>query len=169
MSDHPSARADFWTSFVWIGLGGAIVYGSWTMDRLEHMHINPYTAPGLVPGVLGTVLVVCGAILAIRSLRRRAWHVGREERRTPDRAGWKRFALALALCVVYAVGMVGRGVPFWLATVLFVFAFTVLFEWPARRAAGTFGRGVVLAAIYAAGTAIAVDVVFEDLFYVRLP
>ena len=43
---QPSPRADLVSGLGWIALGGAIVYGSWTMDRLENLNINPYTAPG---------------------------------------------------------------------------------------------------------------------------
>ena len=42
------------------------------MDRLEQQHINPYTAPGLVPAALGIGIFVLGAILLVRSVRRRA-------------------------------------------------------------------------------------------------
>ena len=37
--------------------GAAIVYGSWTMDRLESLKIPLSTAPGVVPGVLGIGII----------------------------------------------------------------------------------------------------------------
>jgi putative tricarboxylic transport membrane protein len=36
----------------WIVPGIAIAVGGWRMDRLEQMHIEPWSAPGPVPGVL---------------------------------------------------------------------------------------------------------------------
>jgi hypothetical protein len=58
-------------------------------------------------------------------------------------------------------------VPFWLASALFVFAFTVVFEWdagPAGRA-----RRIVEAAAIGLGTGLAVTMIFEKLFLLRLP
>ena len=46
---------------IWIVFGSAVVYGSWTMDRLESLGIPPSTAPGLVPGLLGIGIVIFGA------------------------------------------------------------------------------------------------------------
>ena len=41
------------------------------MDRLEAQHINPYTVPGLLPGLLGLVMILLGVLLALRSWGRR--------------------------------------------------------------------------------------------------
>jgi putative tricarboxylic transport membrane protein len=68
--------------------------------------------------------------------------------------------------VLYAGVLVGR-VPFWLASALFVFAFTAAFEWnrgPERRA-----RRILEAALIGLGTGLAVTLVFEKLFLLRLP
>ena len=50
-----SPRTDFLSGFGWMGLGIAILIGSVMMDRLENQDINPYTIPGLLPGLLGIV------------------------------------------------------------------------------------------------------------------
>ena len=63
---RPSARADLYGGLFWIALGSAIAVGSWRMDRLEHMGVSFYTAPGLVPGILGLLMILCGAVLADR-------------------------------------------------------------------------------------------------------
>ena len=86
----------------------------------------------------------------------------------PDgRSMLKRVAIATALALVYTLGLVGH-VWFPAATVLFVFAFMMVFgvspEGPrplARRAA--------IAAVTAIATAAAVSLVFEQVFLVRLP
>jgi hypothetical protein len=80
-----------------------------------------------------------------------------------------RFLLAAALCVAYAAGLVGHGVPFWAATAAFVFVAILAFRWAELKAAGTVGRGVVVAAGCAIGTAAGVTLVFQELFLVRLP
>lgn len=161
----PSARADLVWSVIWLAVGAAIFYGGFAMDRLEGQNINPYTAPGLVPALLGIAIVLAGAVLLVRSLRR----LGRDAAGMPPGTSWGRLALAAALCIGYAAGLVGRGLPFWLATALFVFVAIAALEWPERRARGQTARGLAIAAACALGTAAAVTLVFQEVFLVRLP
>jgi hypothetical protein len=135
----------------WIALGAAIVYASWTMDRLERHGAALYTAPGLVPGLLGLVILVLGVMLALRA----------SPADPSVRDGWAASALVLALCLGYAAGLVGRA-PFWLATFLFITAFIALFEYPDRRR-------MALAPLYGAATSAAVTWLFQSVFLVRLP
>ncbi len=144
----------------WVLLGVAITAESWRMDRLEQQHINPWTVPGLVPGLLGAVIVVFGLVLLLRR------PVAAED--PPAAEPW-RVAAAIAITLVFGVGVVGSGVPFWLAAAGFVFSAIMIFEWPERRAAGTLARGAVNAALIAAGASAAVTLTFQNLFLVRLP
>jgi hypothetical protein len=162
----PSPRADLVWSLVWIAVGAAIFYGGFAMDRLDGQHINPYTAPGLVPALLGVAIALMGVCLLARSVRAGGLTV------PPAAAGptnFRRLFLALALCLAYAAGLVGRGPPFWLATFSFVFVAILAFQWPERRARGEVGQGILVAALCAAGTAAGVTLVFQELFLVRLP
>jgi hypothetical protein len=143
-------KSDTIQGLAWIALGGAIVYASWTMDRLERHGAALYTAPGLVPGLLGLVLFVLGLVLALR---------GRGF--SPSPITWGNTPLVLALCLGYAVVLVGR-VPFWLATFVFVTAFVATFEYPVRRR-------IALAPVYGAATSLVVTYLFETVFFVRLP
>lgn len=168
---NPSPRADLFWALAWIVVGAAIFTGGFTMDRLERQNINPYTAPGLVPAMLGIGIAVLGVILLARSVRRGGLAAA-EDGRTPADRG--RLAVALGLSILYAGGLVGRTligvhVPFWLATALFVFVSIVAFEWRDRRARGELGRGVAVAAACAVGTAAGVTAVFQEVFLVRLP
>ena len=117
-----SARSDMRGGAGWIVFGLAIFVGAWRMDRYEAMGASLYTAPGLVPGVFGLVLIGLGAGLALRG-----WKVLREG---ASAAGEpllnRRIVLMSALCLGYAAGLVGR-LPFTLATALFVAAFTWVF------------------------------------------
>jgi hypothetical protein len=155
---RPSARTDLAWSVFWLAAGGLIVAESWRMDRLEHLNVNPYTIPGLVPGVLGAMLVLLALVLAARSLLRRD-----EVLLSPEPGTWGRFVLAAALFLVYALGLVSR-LPFWLATLIFVSGFTALFRWPELRA-----RGLAMALVYGACTAAAVTFLFQTIFLVQLP
>jgi hypothetical protein len=159
-----SQRADFFFGLGWAALGLAIAVESWRMPRLEEQHINPYTIPGLVPGLLGLLLVLFGSILAVRGWR----GAGPEIASSADAAPW-RIGLALLLCLGFGLGVLGHGPPFWLAAGIFLFLAVFLFEWPERRAEGSVARGVVRAALVAVIGAAAITLVFQELFLVRLP
>jgi Tripartite tricarboxylate transporter TctB family len=172
MADSPpSPRADLVWSLAWIAIGAAIFTGGFTMERLERQNINPYTAPGLVPALLGIGIAILGAILLVRSVRRGGLTAAAEGGTPADRS---RLVVALALCIAYAGGLVGRTllgfhVPFWLATALFVFVSILAFEWRDRRARGELARGIGIAAACAICTAAGVTAVFQEVFLVRLP
>jgi len=70
---------------------------------------------------------------------------------------------------VYALLLVGRGLPFWLSTALFVTTFVLLFQYTQRKAAGRLARGFVVALACGVLTSLIVTLLFEQLFYVRLP
>lgn len=151
-----SPRADFWFSIVLTAAGAALAFESWRMPRLAHLGIDPVSAPGLTPGLLGLILAALGVVLFVRSVR--------ASRMPTQREGWGRFALTLALCLAYALGLVGR-VPFWTATALFVAAFVAIFTWGRLPPVRTLG----VAAVLAAAVSVSVTLVFDRLFLVRLP
>lgn len=159
-------RVDLVAALVWMAFGGAVAVGSWNMDRLAHLHINRYEIPGLVPGLLGAAIFVLGAVLALRSLRRAA---------APGTQGAAAEALGPVLGVgaatlLYAGVLVGHGLPFWLATFLFVAGFIFWFDRERQSALGrSMVRQAALAAVYGACTSAVVTGVFEQIFLVRLP
>jgi hypothetical protein len=165
-----SGRSDFQGSLAWISLGLAILIGSITMDRLEAQDVNPYTIPGLMPGLLGIAMMILGSILAVRSWRRGL---------TPDvpedpaarRAQIKHLVLVLALCLTFAIILVGHGLPFWLAASLFVSTAIPFLQGPQRRAAGqkVTLRGICTAAVIGLGAGCTITLVFQKIFLVHLP
>ena len=132
----------------WILVGGAIFYASWTMDRLANLGVQPFSAPGLLPGILGVFIILLGVGMALR---------GRPATGEPFQ--WKQILLPTALCLGFAGGLVGRGVPFWLAAWIFV---TVMICTLQRRLAW---QAFVIGAL-ASGT---ITLVFQELFLIRLP
>ncbi len=163
-------RADLWAGTGFLALGLVTVVESWRMPRFEQLEVNPWSVPGLVPGLIGLVLALLGGLLALRAVREGALRSGggaaAELGFDPERR--RRTLLALALTVGYAVGLVGR-LPFRTATFLFVFAFVALFRVERDMARTLVLRELVLAALEALLVALAVGFVFERLFYVRLP
>jgi hypothetical protein len=167
-----SPQADFIAAWVWVAFGLAVMIGAWRMDRLESQGASLYTAPGLVPGILGAVLLLLGLLLALRAARADGHQLRRVRWRLdlPTRAVVLRVGAFLALALAYAAGLVGHGgIPFWLATFLFVTGFVLAFDWTRRRDAGQTTRGVLLAVAIGAGTAFVVSYVFQEVFLVRLP
>ena len=171
---HPAQPADFLFGLFWAVLGASIAWGSWTMDRLERQGVEPYAVPGLVPGLLGLILLGFGVILALRGWRGRTAAKGEvaPSEGASDAQGkaepW-RIGLALLLVLGFVLGLLGQGPPFWLCAFLFVFLAIALFEFPERRAAGTLPRGLALAFLVAACAAALVTFVFQEVFLVRLP
>ena len=164
-----SPRTALLSSLAWIAFGLAVFVQSWRMDRLENLHINKYEVPGLVPGMLGAGIVLLGIVLALRSIRRGAL---RPEGASPPRPpGERRYvAIVLGAMLAYPVVLVGHGIPFWLATLVFVAAFIFFFD---RERQQGLGRGnakqALLALAYGAATSAIVTFVFQEIFYVRLP
>jgi hypothetical protein len=164
------ARSELIQAGGWIALGVAVLVGALRMDRLESQNINPYTVPGLLPGLLGIAMMLLGALLALRSWRRgalQAKHAAFEF----DPASARRVALVLALCVVFGVVLVGHGLPFWCAAAIFVSAAIMLLQRPQRLAAGRrLGvRDVIVAIVIGLGAGAAITLVFQQVFLVRLP
>jgi hypothetical protein len=162
-------KADFVTGLVLALLGAAVVFASLAMPRFAERDVNPYTAPGLVPGALGAIILVLGVVLLVRAARAGGWRLSSRatQRRFGD-PGVRRLALSIALCLVYAGGLVGT-VPFWLATFLFITAFVILFEWPLATGPSDRLRRVAIALLLAAVVAAAVTLLFQHVFLVRLP
>src|SRR5512138_1539874 len=129
------------------------------MERLESLHINPWSAPGLLPGVLGVLMMVFGAALALRS-------AGDASEGSLSR---RRTGLALVLCVAFAGGVLGHGLPFWLGSAAFMFIAIVAFRWLDEQPRRPRQRLVLSSAAIAVVAALVISFVFEKVFLVRLP
>ncbi|HEV8500664.1 MAG TPA: tripartite tricarboxylate transporter TctB family protein [Casimicrobiaceae bacterium] len=163
-------RSDFVAALLWIAFGVAIAIASWRMDRLQNQDINPYTIPGLLPGLLGVAIVFFGALLLARAWRAGALDAhGRGEPRRMSAYELKRFALIVALCLAFGIGLVGHGLPFWVAAALYVAATIATLQYPQRKAAGQVARGIVVAIVIGVCAGYAITLVFQDIFLVRLP
>jgi hypothetical protein len=163
----PSPRSDLASGSAWMAIGVAITVGSWNMDRLANQGVPGFAAPGLVPGILGVLITLTALAIVLRSLQRGALRP--EGRGEPGRATMGRTALTLVLCLGFAVGLVGHGLPFWVAASTYLFLHILLLQLPERRAAGQVGRGVLVAAAVALGAGVTIAMMFQYAFLVRLP
>jgi putative tricarboxylic transport membrane protein len=74
----------------------------------------------------------------------------------------------LLLCFVFAGGLLGHGLPFWLTAAGFLFASILAFRVLDDKGAPRWRLALSSAAI-AVCAALVISFVFEDLFLVRLP
>lgn len=164
-------RSDFWQGAGWIVFGIAVLVGSVTMDRLESQHINPYTVPGLLPGVLGLGMIVLGAVLAVRSWRRGAFTEPRAPFTAHQREVRKRVWIVIALCAVYSVGLIGQGLVFWLGSAIFITGSILVLQRmdldPVKRRLTP--KVWVQAVLIGVLASVITQLVFQDIFLVRLP
>jgi hypothetical protein len=170
--DTTRFSADRIGGLIWFVLGAAIIYGSWTMDRLEQLNIPPATAPGVVPGLLGLGIMAFALVLILR--RGRAAIVefsGSEPAPQADEGGfhWKRLALSAFLCLTYGGMLLGHGVHYWILTAGFLFLHLLLFDESEEVPARPTLRRFVLAAALALAVSTVVTLVFQHIFLVRLP
>jgi putative tricarboxylic transport membrane protein len=142
-----------------------MIWGGWTMDRLEVRRIHPASIPGLVPTFLGMALLACSALLLVRGMRSRRGGFGDV---LPGRQAGVQIGLALATTLAYALVLIGN-LPFAVATGLFVLVFIVVFGWEQGRDRKALLLHLAAAAIQAVLVAAIVTVIFERLFLVRLP
>ena len=186
-----STRDDL-IALVLIAFGGFVVWEAARMPRFEHLAVNPYTVPGIVPGFLGGAILLFGLVMFTRSMVVKRLEDTADDQPAdeapadeaaiaedaepltaagpPDRQGesLRRLLITLGLTLGYAAVLVGR-FPFWLATFVFVFAFIVTFDWRKAVAAQRTVRLFLTAGVQALVVAAAVTLVFERLFLVRLP
>jgi len=164
-------RSDFRDAVAWTGLGLVTLIGSIRMDRLESQNINPLTIPGRLPGLLGLGMVQLGLVLALRSWRRGAFTLAEVPADPLHREQRKRVAIAIALCLGYSVVLIGHGLPFWLASSIYVTVSILVFRRispnPAER--GLPPRIIARALVIGVSASVITWLVFERLFLVRLP
>jgi hypothetical protein len=164
------ARTDLWIAAVFFVFGAAAGWQAFLMPRYAEQKGVIYTAPGLVPGIYSIVIILLSIWLAVRAVRQGAMRGGGERAPAVEPKGTSDLRLALAACLglFFVVVLIGH-LPFWLATAIFVAMFTILFEWQANQPAILRARRIGEALLLGLATGVAVTVVFERFFYVRLP
>ena len=171
MKQENMPKADFVVSILLMCFGGWVVIHSFHMPRFKELSADPLSVPGIVPGILGTVICILSLIVFIRSLARKGYRLGLK-RQTLNNflldTSPQRMLLTIFICIVYGILMVGR-LNYYLATSIFVLIFLILFQF--RRSEDSTARGKVLtlAVLQALLTAGIVGAVFRYLFMVDLP
>ena len=144
-------RTDLWIAAVFFVFGATAAWLAFLMPTFTDQKGEIYTAPGLVPGFYGIVIVLLSVWLGVRAIRQGALGADAAADSTTAEPGTHngnaRLALAAGLGLFFVVGLIGR-VPFWLASAIFVTLFTVLFEWQPGQAWQVRARRIGEAALH---------------------
>ncbi|MFT4170951.1 MAG: tripartite tricarboxylate transporter TctB family protein [Rhodocyclaceae bacterium] len=166
----PTARSETMEGIGWMLFGIVILIASLRMDRLEAQDINPYTIPGLLPSLLGIVMTILGFLIFIRRWTRfKEAGAPTPAARHGRREGMGRMLAVLGICLVFCIGMLGKGLPYWFSGGIFVTVCIVLLS-PYQPGEARFtARKVAKAGVIGFIAGIAIALVFEQIFMIRLP
>ncbi|WP_373236106.1 tripartite tricarboxylate transporter TctB family protein [Cohaesibacter celericrescens] len=158
-------------------LGLAMLIGGYQMDRLEIRQIHPASIPGLVPMILGGLLVLCAFLLfssAVEEAKQQDHDEAvelTEEDRKEKRALWRNLIMCALWSVVFALLLVGN-MPFVIACGLYISVFYAIFatDEPVRSLQPkAIALLLVKAVALGAVASIAISSLFRYGFLVRLP
>ncbi len=166
-AERLSPRVDLSVAIAFFLVGAAIVWQALNMPTFRERQGEIFTAPGIVPGFYGVIICFLSMLLGGRAIGRARRGLGRTTA-TGASEGLLGLALVAFLCLAFAVGLVTR-LPFWLASSIFVSVFILVFEW--QSGAGPAARARLVAISLAIGliAGVAISLVFERAFLVRLP
>jgi hypothetical protein len=167
-----SRNSEYLNAACWAVFGVVIVVASWRLDRLANLDINPWSVPGLTPGLVGALIILLAIALGLQARRAPSSPVSAE----PDESAqdgqadnpW-RSVLAGILCFLFAGVSLGRGVPFVAEGAVFIFVFIVAFSWPQWRTENRLARGLLTSLAVAVAASAIISWLFESVFLVRLP
>ena len=127
--------------------------------------------PGLLPGLLGIAMILLGGVLALRSWQRGAFAQPRAPFTAHQREVRKRVWSVIALCCVYSVLLIGHGLPFWMASSIFIAGSILILQRmnrdpeERRLTPKWWGKALVIGVL----ASVITQAAFQDLFLVRLP
>ena len=163
MKPEDMNKADFFTSIFLFLLGLIVFIISIRMPTFRELGANPYSAPGIVPMILGVIIAIMGAILFTRSVIRKAYKISLSFQGLKlffKNNSIKRFLIALFLSVFYVI-LLGK-INYFLLTTIYIFLFVWSFELKTKRT-------LFFALIEAVLIAACISYVFRYLFLVTLP
>jgi len=170
MTEKSMVKADLITSILLLVFGAAILLLSIQMPTMADRNQSIYSAPGVVPGFIGAMLIILSLSMLLRSIKNKALEEIRKgviPKEALSQITTRRIFLTLFLCLGYAF-LLGK-LWFPIPTFAFVFAFIFAFEYDFKAALKTQTKKIVVATIIALVTTTLVTLVFQKLFLVNLP
>ncbi|QTL97331.1 hypothetical protein GM661_04690 [Iocasia frigidifontis] len=164
-------KVDFITSIVLIVFSIAVIVMSLQMPRFEYRGANPWSVPGIVPGILGVSIGLMGIALLVRSIKRKGHNLGISKEKLIDwlhKPASIRLLLTILLTLIYAWGLIGS-MPYILATFLFITVFIIIFEYNRKEKRQKKTKKMIVAIMIGLIAAAAVSALFQYAFMIRLP
>jgi hypothetical protein len=168
MTEKNMVRADFYTSIILMAFGITATVIALKIPPLKGQ--NPYSAPGLLPAILGIAILGLSFIMFVRSLLRSRGKVGIQGGSLKAfflDVTVRRIFLTIFLCILYAF-LLGK-IFFPLLSFLFIAVFVVCFEYDLKAPLKSQTKKILIALLLAVIVSAAVTGIFEYLFLVRLP
>ena len=163
MKPEDMNKADFFTSIFLFLLGLIVFIISIRMPTFRELGANPYSAPGIVPGILGIILLFMSTILFIRSVIRKGYKIRLSFQGLKlffKNNSIKRLFIALFLSVFFVI-LLGK-INYLLLTGIYIFLFVWSFELKTKKT-------LFFALLEAVLIAACISYVFRYLFLVTLP
>ena len=163
-------RADFIASIFLVIFGIAIFLISVRMPTFRNLGANPYSAPGIVPTVLGAIIFILGMTLFFRSITRKGYKIDyslNNIKKILIKRPIQRFliALFLSLSCVFLLGKVN----YFLLSGGYIFIFILAYEVNIKKSILQQKAKIIFALAEAVLIAGSIALVFRYLFLVRLP
>jgi len=170
MKPEDMNKADFFTS-IFLFLFGLIVFViSIRMPTFREVGANTYSAPGIVPGILGFILLFMGGILFIRSVIRKGYRVRVSSQGIKlffKNNPIKRLLIALFLSLFYII-LLGK-IYYFVLTTIYILIFITSFEFTIKKNIFSQRKILFFALFEALLIAASISYVFRYLFLVTLP
>jgi hypothetical protein len=171
MKESNMPRADFIVSIVLVVFGIGIIWSSLAMPRFEDQGGTIWDSPGIVPGLLGVLITGFSLSIFFRSIARKGYRLGISKATVGGvlkDGGTLRIILTIVVGVLYGLVLL-RYLHFIASTIIFVFAFIVMFEYDAKKSLAAQWKVPVFALLTAVLTTGGVYGTFQYLFLVNLP
>ena len=170
MKQENMNKADFLTSVFLILFGLIIFIMSVRMPTFRELGANPYSAPGIIPAILGVILSFMGIILFIRSVVRKGYKIRLSSQSIKiffKSDSIKRLLIALFLSIFYFI-LLGK-INYFLSTAIYIFIFIIAYEFKIKKYIFSQGKILIFALLEAIFIAGSIAFIFRYLFLVRLP
>jgi len=170
MKEENMNKADFFTSIFLFLLGLIVFIVSIRMPTFREVGAHPYSAPGIVPGILGIIIAFMGAILFFRSIIHKGYKIQISSQgliKFFKNDSIKRLLIALFLSIFYVI-LLGK-IDYFLLTAIYIFIFIISFEFNIKKSIFSQRKILFFALLEAIFIAASISYLFRYLFLVTLP
>lgn len=171
MKESNMPKVDFLMSNLLILFGIFVIILSSQMPDLANQNASPYSAPGVVPFILGVIFCFLGIVMLIRSILRKGYLLkitGVEIKAWFKDLSTRRFLMTLLISIGYAMILLGR-MHYLLATGIYMFLFVFMFEYQKGISLLNQKKTIFMAVLLSVLTSGSIYWVFRYLFLVNLP